>query len=179
MDGKFTRTCKRRVFLLPNEESDRIAPNFFNEDAGIYLGVEGSRSDRMSKANDQLLEICDRIPESSIAKQIRMTNALRDTRVFKDIAGRKVTSSDRASATNKYLAEIGVKSRRHSPKPSASMSHLRVTRALVSCARGLAADDNKKEAQHVVRTIDKFMKAVSAPEKAVAEMKAVFKSIGI
>lgn len=177
--GRIVSNMQRIRVLNPDQEADRLAPDFYNDDVGIYLGVEGSRCSRLGRARDMLDELSDRIPQAKVSKQIRMTNAVRDTRIFKDVAGRKVVRPDRSQAAADFLAAVGVSGEGKILEPDEGLSNLRLTRALKSAAQGCVAEDNQADAKRILDIAGQFMKSVNAPASALKEAKSFAKSLGL
>lgn len=180
LDGSSIASELRRLRVLtPDQVSDRLAADFYSEDVGLYLGVEGSRSPRLKGAKEVLEKVAQEAPKAKISQQIGLTTALCETRIFKDVASRKIVRPKRRAAAAGFLKTIGVSGKERALKPQEGLSNLRLTRALVSAAQGCAAEDDKAEAERIFAIIDQFMKAVKAPAVARAEAKAKAKSIGL
>ena len=177
--SRVVSNVQRLRVLTPDRKADQLAADFFNDDTGIYFDVEGSRCSRLQKTRDALNNLIEEISESTIAKQIRLTNALRDTRIFKDVAGDRVVRPNRSKAATSYLQAIGASEKRQIPKLGEGFSNLRLTRALISGARGCAAEDNQDDARRIFGIVDLFMKSVKAPDSARTQAKEIAKSMGL
>lgn len=173
-DGRRLVSNLQRVRVLtPDTEAEKLAPDFFNTQTGVYLGVEGSRAEAMQTTRDTLDEVRVRIPKSVIARQVSVTDALRDTRVFKDVrAGKVVKTVERTKATNSLLKALGVTKSRQTVKLYPGQSHPRLSRHLRAAADGYAADGNRDDAQVTIGTIQNFLSEVGAPKQAEEELTA-------
>ena len=167
---------KTRV-LNPDPEADRAASDFFTCSTGHYLGVEGSRSGAFDKTRSMLDDICDRLSKNLIARQITTTNAIRETRVFKDVRNGRIEKPDRTKATRDLLKTFGISAKNNVAKVDESFSHLRVSRFLESAAYGCATDGNSKEAKRVLDLVNYFLKSVKAPPKAITKLKKIAKAL--
>jgi len=178
VDGaRIVSNIQRVRVLAPDPTGDRMAPDFYNDKTGAYLSVEGSRCSRLDNAREMLEEVRQRMPKSRITKQIEMTNALRDTRVFKDVANAKIVKEDRGKAANAYLKAAGMVGKKKKLKLDETLSHLRFTRALRAAARACAADKNSAEAKKLLKLEQSFLKSVAAPAAAMNEAKSYMKSL--
>ena len=176
-DGRFLASDVRRVRVLqPDVKSDRVACDFFSNDVGVYFGLDGSRSASLSSARRTLKDIKQRLPKAAISRQFELVNALCDTRIFKDVAARKVHRKDRSKAATRLLKVLGSDNGR-APKEVSSVPNLKVTRALVTAAMGCAADKDLESAKQLILIADAFIRSVGAPEAARSELETVSESI--
>lgn len=179
-DGRRLYSNKRRVrVLVPESEADRVAQDFFNNDTGVYLGVEGSRSDTLDKTRAMLADVCDRLESAPITRQIQLANAVRDTRVFKDVSAGKVVEPDDAAPAEALLRSYGVTAKRRKVKVDPSQSHLRVARHLACAARGFAAVSQPADAQRAVAAVEGFLQSIQAPQAAAEPVVALKKELKI
>ena len=164
---------KARV-LLPSDEADRLAPDFFSTNTGMYLGVEGSRIEQMRPTRDVLEEICQRIPKATIAQQVEVTNALCEVRAFKDVReGKIIKPPDRTKATNQLLKALRVTKSRQAVKVDPTQSHIRLSRYLKTAAQSYAAENDKDNARVVIATTQNFLSSINAPEQATADLRSL------
>ncbi|MCP4660785.1 MAG: hypothetical protein GY856_35735 [bacterium] len=177
-DGRRLASNKRRLRVLtPDAATDRLAPDFFTNDTGTYFGVEGSRADGFGKTRETLAEVCDRAKGASIARQVTVVNAVRDTRVFKDVRSGKVVRPDRAAGADALLRAAGATAKSPKVKVDPAASHLRLARHLHSAARGFAADADAAGARRAVGAIGHLLSVVKAPPAAKKALKAFEKEL--
>ena len=177
-DGRSVTSEVRRLRVLaPDRRCDRMAADFFCDDVGVYLGVEGSRCSQLRRAGAVLEKICHDAPQAVISKQIRVTNAVRDTRVFKDIASAKVVKPNRSEAAAKYLEAVGASGSTQKLKSREDISNLRLTRGLVTAAQGCVAEGNGAEATRILVLVDEFLRSVKAPATARTAAKNTVESM--
>ena len=178
-DGRRIVSNLQKVRILtPDREADRLAPDFFTDDTGVYLGVDGSRCAKLAGVADMLSKVQEQVPDSAISQQISIANALRDTRIFKDVAEARVVRPKRSEAAARCLKAISVIKEEQTIKPREGLSNLRVSRALLSCVYGCFAEDNLPEAKRVLGLSNDFLKQVKAPKSAREEFDVIAGMIG-
>ena len=181
-DGRRLSSPVRRVRILrPTDATDRLAPDFFVNEVGMYLGVEGSRIDAMKRARDLTKEACERAPKAAVAQQIGAVNALRDARVFKDVRKGEVTCAKqgRAAGANDLLKRLGVSLKDRKIQRDESRSHLRLTRRLALAAQAFAAENEVASAQQTLDTYRAFLRDVKAPKHAQTQVDAMERELKI
>jgi hypothetical protein len=172
-DGRRLASAVQRVRVLnPHPEVDRLAADFFSTATGTYLGLEGSRIDAMARTRERLGDIAARVPQSAVARQIAVVNALRDSRVFKDVKGRRVQRPDGVKAAEQLLRALRVDRGARTVALDATQSHLRVGRVLKRAARAFAVDGSRTESGEVIATLENMLTAVQAPAQALQDLKA-------
>ena len=178
-DGRrLTSNIQKVRILLPSAEADRLAADFFSTNTGIFLGVEGSRIEQMGPTRDTLKDICQRIPEANIAKQVNIVNALRKVRAFKDVnAGKVIKPPDRTKATNQLLKALSVTKSKEALKVDPTQSHIRLSRYLYTAAQGYAVENDKDNARIVIGTTKKFLSSINAPKQATTDLKSFEKEL--
>jgi hypothetical protein len=177
-DGRRVASNIRKVrVLVPKPDADALAPDFFTVGIGTYFGVEGSRSESMAGTREALETIKAKLADSQVAKQAVITDAVRDTRVFKDVARGKVETSGRPDAAEKLLDAMGYTARRKKPSLADDYSHLRLTRQMRTAAQACAQEGNAAEAVKITKLIDAFLSTVKAPRQAINEQKRFTRSL--
>jgi len=178
VDGSKVASNVARVRILhPSPEADRLAPDFFTLDTGVYLSVEGSRADPLQRTAEGLEEVGKIIPKSAIARQIFAANAFRDTRVFKDLQAKKVTKADRKRAAKDLCKALRVNMTKYSVSLDPSQSHLKISRTLRLAAAAAEQDGDKKTASAIFQTLEGMLRKVKAPKQAGAELKDFRRSL--
>ncbi|WP_136658382.1 hypothetical protein [Nitratireductor sp. XY-223] len=179
-DGRRLRSEVRKMRVLrPDESSDKLAADFFGVETGTYLGVEGSRAQRLTGAADLLETVRERIPKSALAHQIERVNALRNTRVFKCVSAGKVYEADRKVAADGLIKALSANLAKRSVGVAESQSHLKVSRQLRAAARCYATSGEPKKVRDTLATSKAFLQAVKAPNAALASLAEFSKSLRV
>lgn len=166
----------------PSKEADRLAPDFFTIDTGTYFGLEGTRTakESLKKTSEFLsVEVCKRLPDETISKQISLINSLCEMRVFKDVQNRKVTIPDRSLGANNLINTLGVNLAKQTIKRSEDQSNLKLSRILRTAVSAFTATDEKEKAKDVYGTIKTILTDVKAPKQALEELQGFKQQVGI
>ncbi len=170
-DGRTLRSNLVRVrVFLPDREAERLAPDYFDNKTGLYLGVEGSRIDAMSKTRGVLEEVKTRMPQAAVSKQISVVNALRDARPFKDVRKAKINMPGFEGAS-KLVKALGVSLKEKSVKTGeGAPTNLALSRYLKTAAQAFASEGGSERAKEVLDVAGNMFKALKAPKTAFSDL---------
>jgi len=168
-DGRVAASPVRRVTVgRPwNKEAERSANDFFCNEVGLYLALNGSRSDNL-KAKAELLDDLHerfafraRLPERAVGAQIRCAKEMVATRRLKRPDGTHAFKAGEADAA----ADAIVARHRHVHGSTAPPKPLNphVSSVLAAAVKGHARAGSKEKAQSDLKILEEFLVRVGAP----------------
>lgn len=162
-----------RVLLPASREEDRRAADFFTREVGAWWAVEGSAGRRLRPAGEKIEEIAEALPDGALARQVSTATALRASRVFKDVAARRVRSEGRGEAAGRLVRALGGDLATQAIAPDPRRSNLRTARYLKGAALVLAAEGRRAELSGALALLDSLLAGVKAPAQARRDARGV------
>jgi hypothetical protein len=148
-----------------SREAERQANDFFCNEVGLYLGLNGSRSDRLKATAESLDDLAQRFAGRSVAAQIRRANHLMATRPLKRPNRPALFDADRARAAAQALDAHLAQAQQGSATSKPLNPHLSCesTAAATGWARVGATD----QAHQTLVRLAAFLRNVGAPPQAL------------
>ncbi len=163
--------------LRPTPEADRLAADFFTANTGTYFGVEGSRCDSMTSTRDMLANMTNQLKGSKIEKQIRVVNALRETRDFKSVVTGKVYSENKTDTAKELNEALQACMKKDQVSIDTGFCVMRATRALRKTASFYLSEKQADKAQNIIKIINGLYKNSYVPSQIREEVQFLEKQI--